>query len=168
MNLLLRWLIVLPLAVCAAAADAGPAAAPIAHAAFDANHCLAAIRPSEQDSAVEFHWDCADSKLITMSCVFDRSGYMGLGPEFARPGWHCNHPLPVLEDGNGLRISDVAVGDVHGRAVWAACMVADFGDVGSRVKPYHGTACYRAMIAIGGAVNRTGRDPLAVAAEVVP
>jgi hypothetical protein len=145
-----------------------PAAMPLDHAFFDANHCLTEIRPSRTDSAVEFHWGCKGLKLITISCVFDRTGYPGLGPRFARPGWHCNHPLPVLADETGRRISDVAVGDPDGPAVWAACAVTDLGDFASRAKPYHGTACYRAMIAITGAVNRNGRDPQAVAEELLP
>jgi hypothetical protein len=36
------------------------------------------------------------------------------------------------------------------------------------VKPYHGTACYRAMIKISRAVNRAGRNPDAVGAEILP
>ena len=140
----------------------------LVHAFFDANHCLTAIRPSPADSAVEFHWGCAKMKLITISCVFDRAGYRGLGPRFARPGWHCNHPLPVLADGTGRRISDVAVGDPGGPAGWAACAVADLGDFASRRKPYHRTPCYRGMIAIGKAVNGTGRDPQMVADELPP
>ncbi|MCH8092369.1 MAG: hypothetical protein IIC57_08490 [Proteobacteria bacterium] len=138
------------------------------HAFFDANHCLTAIRPSPADSAVEFHWGCAKMKLITISCVFDRTGYLGLGPRFARPGWHCNHPLPVPADETGRRISDVAVGDPGGPAVWAACAVADLGEFDSRPKPYQKTECYRAMIAIGKAVNGTGRHPDAVADEILP
>ncbi len=152
----------------AAAAVAEPAGAPIDHALFDANHCLTDIRPSREESAVEFHWGCAEKKLITISCVFDRTGYLGLGPGFARPGWHCNHPLPVLADEDGRRISDVAVGDPQGRSVWAACAVADLGDFAARAKPYHETACYRAMIRIKTAVNRDGRDPAAAAAEILP
>jgi hypothetical protein len=167
-----RFLPSLLLAVCAAAttaaARAEPAGTPIDHPLFDANHCLTDIQPSREESAVEFHWGCAEKKLITISCVFDHTGYLGLGPRFARPGWHCNHPLPVQEDENGHRISDVAIGDPHGRSVWAACAVADLGDFAARVKPYHGTACYRAMIRIGRAVNRAGRDPDAVGAEILP
>ncbi|MCH8095512.1 MAG: hypothetical protein IID53_00345 [Proteobacteria bacterium] len=150
------------------AAGAEPAGTAIDHALFDANHCLTGIRPSGEESAVEFHWGCAKMKLITISCVFDRAGYLGLGPRFARPGWHCNHPLPVLADETGRRISDVAVGDPGGPAVWAACAVADLGEFASRRKPYHRTACYRAMIAIGKAVNGTGRDPQMVADELPP
>ncbi len=141
---------------------------PIDHEFFDANHCLTAIRPARGESAVEFHWGCRESKLVTLSCVFDRTGYLGLGPRFARPGWHCNHPLPVLADETGRRISDVAVGNPDGPAVWAACAVANFGDFASRPKPYHRTRCHGAMIAITGAVNRSGRDPHAVAAEILP
>ncbi len=155
-------------AAMTAAIGAEPAGTAIDHVFFDANHCLTAIRPARAESAVEFHWGCKESRLITLSCVLDRTGYLGLGPRFARPGWHCNHPLPVLADETGRRISDVAVGDLDGPAVWAACAVADLGDFASRPKPYHGTACYRAMIAIGKAVNGTGRDPQAVAAEILP
>jgi hypothetical protein len=159
-------------AVCAAtiisAARAEPNGMPIDHPLFDANPCLTDIQPSREGSAVEFHWGCAEKTIITISCVFDRTGYLGLGPSFARPGWHCNHPLPVLEDEQGDRISDAAIGDPHGRSVWAACIVTDLGDFAARVKPYHGTACYRALIKIGRTVNRTGRDPSAVAAEISP
>ncbi len=168
----LRCLAGLMLALSGAAAipatGAEPAGTPLDHALFDANHCLADIRPSRGESAVEFHWGCAKMKLITLSCVLDRTGYLGLGPRFARPGWHCNHPLPVLADKTGRRISDVAVGDPGGPAVWAACAVTDLGDFASRPKPYHGTACYRAMIVIGNTVNGTGRDPHAVADEILP
>ncbi len=150
------------------ATGAEPAGTAIDHALFDANHCLTDIRPSREESAVEFHWGCAGIKLITISCVLDRTGYLGLGPRFARPGWHCNHPLPVLADETGRRISDVAISDPGGPAVWAACAVADLGEFASRPKPYHRTACYRAMIAIGKAVNGTGRDPQAVAEELLP
>lgn len=141
---------------------------PIAHALFDANGCLDAVRPVPWDSTIEFHWSCPAQELVTISCVFDRFGYHGLGPEFAEPGWHCNHPLPVLEDEEGARISDVAIGDTRGRYVWAACAVDGLGDFAERVKPYHGTACYRALIGIKRAVNREGRDPEAAAAEILP
>ena len=167
-----RFLPSLLLAVCAAAttaaARAEPAGTPIDHPLFDANHCLTDIQPSREESAVEFHWGCAEKKLITISCVRDRTGYLGLGPRFARPGWHCNHPLPVLADETGRRISDVAISDPGGPAVWAACAVADLGEFASRPKPYHRTECYRAMIAIGKAVNGTGRHPDAVAGELLP
>ena len=76
--------------------------------------------------------------------------------------------MPELVDENGRRISDVAVGDVHGRAVWAACAVSHLGDFSERVKPYHAGACYRAMRRIKAVVNRTGRDPAAVAVKVIP
>ena len=104
-------------AVVIPAAGAQPAGTPIGFKLFDANHYLTAIRPSREEGAVEFHWGCADSRLITISCVFDRTGYPGLSPRFAQPGWHCNHPLPVLEAERGHRISDVAVGDPRGRSV---------------------------------------------------
>ncbi len=167
-----RYLAAAVLAACAApaapGARAGPAGTPIAHPLFDANHCLTDIRPSRTESAVEFHWGCAGKNLVTISCVFDRTGYLGLGPEYARPGWHCNHPLPVLEDEAGRRISDVAASDPQGPPVWAACTVPDLGDFATREKPYHATPCYRALIEIAATVNRTGRDPRAVAAEVLP
>jgi hypothetical protein len=120
------------------------------------------------NSALEFHWGCPSKKLLTLSCVLDRTGYQGLGPDFARPGWHCNHPLPVRADETGRRLSDVAVGDVHGNAVWAACAIADLGSFGAPVKPYHSTTCYRVMLRIKNVVNRTGRAPAAVAAESIP
>ena len=160
------------LAACSAAivsaVRAEPSGTLINHPLFDANSCLTDIEPSRGGSVVEFHWGCAEREIITISCVFDRTGYLGLGPSFARPGWHCNYPLPVLEDEKGDRISDVAIGDPHGRSVWAACVVTDLGDFAARVKPYHGTACYRAMIKIERAVNRTGRHPSEVADEILP
>ena len=72
----------------------------------------------------------------------------------------------VLLDEAGRRISDVAASDPQGLPVWAACAVADLGDFEARVKPYHGTPCYLAMTRIGGIVNRTGRNPRVVAAEM--
>lgn len=167
-----RCLVGVTLTVCVAAvgttARAETAGLPIDHPLFDANHCLIDIQPSREESGVAFRWGCPEKKLITLSCVFDRTGYLGLGPRFARPGWHCNHPLPVLPDEQGMRISDVAVSAPKGLPVWAACAVADLGDFVGRVKPYHGTACYRAMSRISGTVNRTGRNPRVVAAEIPP
>ena len=157
MRPLSRSLFAVLLAACAAAAPAAgaePAAGPIVYAPFDANHCLTGIRPSREESAVEFHWGCAGKNLITISCVFDRTGYQGLGPGFARPGWHSNHPLPALADDDGRPRSDVAVADLGGFAV--------------REKPFHRPACWRAMIRIKNTVNRTGRAPAAAAAESVP
>ena len=147
---------------------AEPAGTPIVHALFDANQCLIDIAPSTNDDGIAFRWGCPSRNLITVSCVFDRTGYLGLGSRFARPGWHCNRPLPVLPDEDGNRVSDVAVSDPQGAPVWAACAVADLGDFSARTKPYHGTACYRALIRISDTVNRTGRDPRGVAAEVLP
>ena len=141
---------------------------PIDHALFDANHCLIAVVPSPDDNGLAFRWGCPDKKLVTMSCVFDRTGYLGLGARFARAGWHCNRPLPALPDENGARVSDVAVSDPQGPPVWAACAVDDFGRFDERPKPYHGTDCYRAMIRMSDTVNRTGRDPHDVATEVLP
>ncbi len=156
-------------AACAAAATlparAEPSGTALAYPLFDANRCLTGLRTLHEEGTVEFIWGCAEKKIITISCVFDRAGYSGLGPRFARPGWHCNHPLPVLGDEKADRVSDVAVGDPRGRSVWAACAVPDLGEFAARVKPYHGTACYRAMIGIGAAVSRTGRHPAEVAAE---
>lgn len=152
----------------AAPARAEPAGLPIDNPLFDANHCLIDVQPSREENAVAFRWGCPEKKLITLSCVFDRTGYLGLGRRFARPGWHCNHPLPVFPDEKGMRISDVAVSDPQGLPVWAACAVADLGGFAARVKPYHGTRCYRAMIRISATVNRTGKDPRVVAAELPP
>ncbi len=168
------------LAVCAGlappgAAFAGPGAggtgggattetgdAPLDHPLFDANHCLAGV--TRQAGAVEFHWGCPEKHLITIACVFDGAGY----PGSAGPGWHCNHPLPVLEDEHGRRISDVAVGDSGGRAVWAACATAGLGRFADPVKPYHGTPCHRAMLGIKEAVNSGVQDPRAAAAGLPP
>lgn len=153
---------------CGAAGQDGsrPGDAPLAHRLFDANRCLERIERSPQTGTVVFHWGCGAARMIAMSCVHDRAGYPGLGPHFARPGWHCNHPLPVLDEVG--RASDVAVGDVAGRAVWAACFVAGYGDFESRKKPYHGTPCWRALRGIGRAVNRTRRSPGEVAPDILP
>lgn len=140
--------------------------APLDHPLFDANHCLAGV--TRQAGSVEFHWGCPGKHLITIACVFDGAGYTGPGPGPARPGWHCNHPLPVLEDEHGRRISDVAVGDSGGRAVWAACVTAGLGRFADPVKPYHGTPCHRAMLGIKEAVNTGGQDPWAAAAGLPP
>lgn len=140
--------------------------APLVHRLFDANHCLERIERSEMRGTVVFRWGCGAARMITMSCVHDPAGYHGLGPRFARPGWHCNYPLPVLEDSG--RASDVAVGDVSGPAVWAACFVAEYGDFAAREKPYHRTRCWRALRDVGRAVNRDGLDPAAVARGILP
>ena len=136
--------------------------APLHHPLFDANHCLDGV--TRQGRAVEFHWGCPGKHLITIACVFDIAGYPGSG----RPGWHCNHPLPVLEDEHGRRISDVAVGNPGGRAVWAACATAGLGRFADPVKPYHGTPCNRAMLGIKEAVNARGQDLWAAAAGLPP
>ncbi|NIQ95112.1 MAG: hypothetical protein GWN87_13565, partial [Desulfuromonadales bacterium] len=86
-------------------------------------------------------------------------GYHGLGPDFARPGWHCNYPLPVLIEDDGERASDVAVGDVRGAVFWAACRVESYGDVTKRIKPYHNAPCWKALRVISDTVRATGRDP---------
>ena len=143
-------------------------AQPITHPLFDANHCLRRIERLVDKGTVVLHWNCGKDKLITMSCVYDRTGYGGLGPQFARPGWHCNYPLPVLADDRGERASDVAVGDVSGPASWAACFVASYGDFSSRHKPYHRTPCWRALRKIGRAVRRDGRSPAEVARDLLP
>ena len=153
-------------ACAGAAAWAEPAATPIDHPLFDANHCLTEIQRAAADGAVRFHWGCPKLKLITISCVYDGTGYLGLGRAFAQPGWHCNHPLPVLPDAQGLRVSDVAVGEPQGAPVWAACAVAELGEFSVREKPYHRSACYRALLRISRTVNRTGRSPREVAAEI--
>ena len=143
-------------------ARADPGDAPLDHPLFDANHCLAGV--TRLAGSVEFRWGCPAKHLITIACVFDGTGYPGPG----RPGWHCNHPLPVLEDEHGRRISDVAVGSTGGRAVWAACAVSGLGRFQDPVKPYHGSRCHRAMLGIKEAVNAGGRDPGRAAAEITP
>ena len=153
----------------AAAVASGPAdGEPITHRLFDANHCLGNIQRRADKGTVEFHWKCGRAKMITMSCVMDRAGYQGLGPRFARPGWHCNYPLPIAVGPGEERAGDVAVGDVTGKAYWAACFVAGYGDFASREKPYHRTPCWRAMRDISRAVGQHGRDPTAVARELLP
>ena len=150
---------------------AGPGfknAQPIDHPLFNANHCLRRIERLIDKGTVVLHWKCGAAKLITMSCVHDRTGYGGLGPRFARPGWHCNYPLPVLADDRGERASDVAVGDVSGPAYWAACFVASYGDFASRQKPYHRTPCWQALRGIHRAVRRDGRSPAAAARDLLP
>lgn len=132
---------------------------------FDANHCLQGVRLSSETETVEFLWACGESRLITMSCVFDLAGYRAFGSERPPPGWHCNRPLPVLKDGIGARISDVAVRSADRRVVWAACFVDDYGEPNVREKPYHDTACYRAMMTVQREVNETQRDPVKIAAE---
>ena len=154
-----------------AASAAGPGltdAQPITHPLFNANHCLRRIERLVDKGTVVLHWNCGEAKLITMSCVYDRTGYGGLGPRFARPGWHCNYPLPVLADDRGERASDVAVGDVTGPAYWAACFVASYGDFSSRRKPYHRTPCWRALREIGRTVGRGGRSPPEAARDLLP
>lgn len=134
-------------------------AQPIVHRLFDANHCLQRIERSEPTRTVVMHWGCGAEKMISMTCVYDRLGYQGLGPEFARSGWHCNYPLPVLVDEWGSRASDVAVGDVGGPVYWAACFVSDYGAFDARVKPYHGSGCWKALRRIGEAVRRQRSSP---------
>lgn len=143
-------------------------AEPIPHRMFDANHCLKGIERSARTSTVVMRWGCGRAKFISMSCVFDRSGYGGLGPKFAKPGWHCNYPLPVLAEDGGKRASDLAVGDVSGAVYWAACFVASYGAFATRDKPYHRTPCWKALRDIGRAVKRSGRNPADVAGDLLP
>ncbi len=169
----LRWLpAMLTLIIGWGAAPAGGSglsdARPIIHPLFDANHCLRKIERLVGKGTVVLHWNCGKAKLITMSCVYDRTGFGGLGPRFARPGWHCNYPLPVLADERGERASDVAVGDVGGPAYWAACFVASYGEFASRAKPYHRTPCWQALREIGRAVRRDGRSPAEAARDLLP
>ena len=153
----------------ASAAVSGPAdGQPIVHRLFDANHCLGRIQRRADRGTVVFNWKCGKARLITMSCVMDRAGYQGLGRRFARPGWHCNYPLPVPIGPGAERAGDVAVGDVGGYAYWAACFVSSYGDFASRQKPYHRTPCWRAMRDIWQAVRRHGRNPAAVARDLLP
>lgn len=151
------------------ASASGPTGAePIPHPMFDANHCLTGIERSARTSTVVMRWGCGTARFISMSCVFDRSGYGGLGPKFAKPGWHCNYPLPVLAEDGGERASDLAVGDVSGAVYWAACFVASYGDFAARDKPYHRTPCWKALRDIGRAVKRSGRSPADVAGDLLP
>ncbi len=101
-----------------------------------------------------------------MECVYDKAGYRDLGPQYSPPGWHCNWPLPALRLDGVNRIADVAVGSVGGKVAWAACFVSSYGDFNSRNKPYHDTACFRALQKIHRIVNQTQRDPNEVAKEL--
>ena len=139
------------LAVCAGFAQ--PAAggggttetgdAPLDYPVFDANHCLTGV--TRQAGSVELHWGCSGKHLITMACVFDGAGYPG--PGLGRAGWHCNHPLPVLEDEDGRRISDVAVGGAPpglGFVAQLAPVLADDASCDSEAEPR------AAVLAFGG------------------
>ncbi len=138
---------------------------PVANRLFDANHCMERIVPS--GDGVAFHWGCGDRKLVSMECVYDAAGFRDLAPTFAPRGWHCNRPLPKIAiEGNG-RIGDVAVRSVGDGVAWAACFVESYGDFATREKPYHGTACYRALMRLHEEVNRTQRNPGEVAREIL-
>jgi hypothetical protein len=139
----------------------------IEHHLFNANHCMEKIRTTPSGDGVDFYWGCGDQKYITMECVVDRAGFRELGPQFSPPGWHCNWPLPVLKLDGINRIADVAVGSVGGEMAWGGCFVHSYGDFGSREKPYHQTACYRALVKIHRIVNQTRRNPNNVAKEVL-
>ncbi len=135
---------------------------------FDANHCMERTKTFPSGDGVDFYWGCGEQKYITMECVIDRAGFQDLGPHYSPPGWHCNWPLPVVKLDGVHRIADVAVGSVGGEMAWAGCFVLSYGDFSSRQKPYHHTACYRALEKIHTIVNQTQRDPNEVVREVLP
>ncbi len=64
-------------------------------------------------------------------------------------------------------ITMACVFDGTGKAYWAACFVASYGDFASREKPYHRTGCWRAMRDITRAVRQHRRDPGLVARELL-
>ena len=139
----------------------------IEHHLFDANHCMEKTETYPSGDGVDFHWGCGDQKYITMECVVDRAGFRDMGPQYSPPGWHCNWPLPVLKLDGVIRIADVAVGRAGGEVAWAGCFVHSYGDFSSPEKPYHRTACYRALVKIHRIVNQTQRDPNKVAEELL-
>lgn len=149
-----------------AMADPRWQAGKIDHRLFDASDCMEKIKTFPSGDGVDFYWGCGDKKYITMECVVDRAGYHDFGPQYSPPGWHCNWPLPALKLDGVNRIADVAVGSVGGKVAWAACFVNSYGDFNSRKKPYHDTACYRALKRIHRIVNQTQRDPNEVAREL--
>jgi len=133
------------------------------HPLFDANHCLERIQTTPSGDTVEFYWGCGEKKYLTMECVYDKAGYQDLRPDYSAAGWHCNWPLPTLRLDGVSRIADVAVRSAGDEVAWAACFVESYGDVNSPKKPYHDTACYRALLRIHTIVNQTQRDPREVA-----
>jgi len=153
-----RFIVMFAFSVTALAADELEAST-IDHRLFDANHCMERIETSPARDSIEFFWGCGDKKYITMECAVDRQGYRHLAPQYPTAGWHCNRPLPVLKIDGINRIADVSVGGVGKRVAWAGCFVDSYGDFNSREKPYHKTACYRALKRIQNIVNQTQRDP---------
>ena len=133
---------------------------------FDANHCLKTIKISPSGEGMDFHWGCGEKKYITMECAIDIAAQHH-SAQNSTAGWHCNRPLPVLKLDGVNRIADVAVGRVGNKAAWAGCFVDSYGDFNSREKPYHSTACYRALATIQRIVNQTQRDPKEVAKELL-
>ena len=141
-------------------------ATPIDNRLFDANHCLERITVSPLGDRIDFHWGCGDEKYITMECAIDRH-YQRPAPSQSSDGWHCNRPLPVLKLDGVNRIADVAVGSVGKKTAWAGCFIDSYGDFDAREKPYHKTACYRALVRIQRIVNQTQRDPNDIAKELL-
>ncbi len=133
------------------------------HPLFDANHCLEQIQTPPAGDTIEFYWGCGEKKYLTMECVYDKAGYQDLGHPYSPAGWHCNWPLPTLKLDGVSRIADVAVRSAGDEVAWAACFVESYGDFNSPKKPYHDTACYRALQRIHTIVNQTQRDPRQVA-----
>ncbi|MFQ5852355.1 MAG: hypothetical protein ACE5JU_17460 [Candidatus Binatia bacterium] len=134
---------------------------------FDANHCMERTKTFPSGDGVDFYWGCGDKKYITMECVYDNAGYRDLGSHYPPAGWHCNRPLPALKLDGVNRIADVAVRSVGEKVAWAACFVDSYGDFNSSKKPYHNTACYRALERIQRIVNQTQRNPNEVAKELL-
>ncbi len=139
----------------------------IDHLLFDANHCLQRVQTAPSGESVEFYWGCGEKKYVTMECVYDKEGYLDLGLQYLSAGWHCNWPLPTLRLDGVSRIADVAVRSAGDEVAWAACFVESYGDFNSRKKPYHDTACYRALQRIHTIVNQTQRDPREVAKDLL-
>jgi hypothetical protein len=139
----------------------------IDHPLFDANHCLERFQTTPSGDTVEFYWGCGETKYITMECVYDNAGYQDLGRQYLPGGWHCNWPLPALRLDGVSRIADVAVRSAGKEKAWAGCFVNSYGDFNSPKKPYHDTACYRALQRIHTIVNQTQRDPRKVAKDLL-
>ena len=140
---------------------------PIGNRLFDANHCMEVAGIDPIGVRVVFYWGCGDRKIVSMECVYDGMGYRDIASALAPEGWHCNRPLPKIRLGGPHRVGDVAVRSVGGKATWAGCFVDSYGDFDSRENPYHGTACYRALLQIQTTVNRTQRSPSEVAKEIL-
>jgi hypothetical protein len=170
MFFVIRFIILIPFSAPVLADDHVEAtileAAEIDNRLFDANHCMEKIKIAPSGDGIDFYWGCGDKKYITMECAVDRH-YQRLTPRYPAAGWHCNRPLPVLKLDGVNRIADVAVGGVGEKAAWAGCFIDSYGDFNAREKPYHKTACYRALERIQSIVNQTQRDPHDVAKELL-